>query len=530
MVETLAELPRELMAMGVEAEEAEEALLEAMDSMWPDGPPPRWDWDVWGRPEQIWRPGPETYTLVTAGRGFGKTVMGSHATHYVAMHPEYCGGRPARGPDDRRAGEGAGIVIAGRTANDVNVTMVEEGIMQTCDPLLRPEWHKSDKVLVWPTGVRARLMSGDVPASGRGPNCGFIWADELPHWAKAKESWNAVDDTLRVASPGQHPRALITSTPLGTELILRLAFALRDGQPQRAGPDVPQADSVMAADGVRYLRNPETRVISGSSYDNAANLAARFVTRTLAKYAGTADGDQEIDGLIRLGTPGALWRQDWYQRCELHEVPELDRVGVAIDPTVSDGVRVRGSDEICEAGIIGLGLDAKRRRVYGLADRSCTAMPRDWADRAMALAAEIGAHEVWAEDNQGGEMVRDQIEAAWQRGRSGFMAQRYRKPKIILVKAHRAKPDRFALAAPAWEAGKVWHTGPSRRWTSLERQQTAYDPNRPHDRQQCDRADAFVWGVLQLLGDGTDRARVQAYTKAEGWARVTAALKAGAGR
>lgn len=506
--------------------------------LWPDDArvPPPWDWDVWGRPEQIWRPGPETYTLVTAGRGFGKTTMGAHACHHVAMHPELCGGRPAKGPDDHRAGEGAGMVIAGRTANDVNVTMVEEGIMRTCDPLLRPEWHKSDKVLVWPTGVRARLMSGDVPASGRGPNCGFIWADELPHWAKAEESWNAVDDTLRIAAPGHHPRALITSTPLGTALMLKLAFKLRDGMPVRAEPGTPEHETVMAADGARYLRNPETRVVSGSSYANVANLAARFITRTIAKYAGTSDGDQEIEGLIRIGSPGALWRQDWYRRCERDDpehgpiIDALDRIGVTIDPTVSDGVKVKRSDQICEAGIIGLGLDAKRRRVYGLADRSCVAMPSEWADRAVDLAFEIGAREIWAEENQGGELVRDAVTSALSRQRSRWAEASRPRPKVILVRATRSKPERFGLAAPAWEAGKVWHVGSPRRWTSVERQQTQYDPNRPHEQQQVDRADAFVWGVLQLLGDGTDRTRVQAYTRAEGWARVQAALRAGAGR
>ncbi len=147
----------------------------------------RYDREWWCRPEQIWTPGPETYTLITAGRGWGKDYAGSHTCHYVASRPELCGGRPARGPDDRRAGAGALMGIAGRTANDVNQTMIDgdSGIMATCDPALRPEWNKRDCTLTWKTGVKARLMSGDVPASFRGPNFGFLWADELPHWARA---------------------------------------------------------------------------------------------------------------------------------------------------------------------------------------------------------------------------------------------------------------------------------------------------------------------------------------------------------
>lgn len=493
----------------------------------------RYNREFWGRPEQIWLPGPERTTAFIGGRGTGKTQTAGWAANYVGMHPELCGGRVARGPDDYRAGDGAHMGIVGRTANDRNQTLIDgdSGIMATCDPALRPEWRKSDGLLVWPTGVRGRLISGQEPDSARGPNLGFALLDELPHYQYAEEVWKQINYSLRKSSPGHHPRCLVTTTPLGTTLMISIVFKLGpDGMPIKAPSGTPATERVMAADGCWYMRNPRTRVITGSSYDNVANLSADFLSGTLGELEGTQDADQEIRGLIRLGAPGALWHQDWFQRCEAEDVPQLDRILVAIDPTVSDGVKVRGSQQICEAGIIGMGLDARRRKVYALADRSCTAMPSVWADRAVALAAEIGAHEIWAEDNQGGEMVRDQVNAAWTRSRTAWEAMGYRRPKVNLGTAHRSKLDRFANAAPAWEAGKVVHVGPARVWTSLERQQTQYDPNRPHDRQQCDRVDAAVWGIIQLLGDGTDRARVQALTDSEGMARVLAAMRARRGR
>jgi phage terminase large subunit-like protein len=116
------------------------------------------------------------------------------------------------------------------------------------------------------------------------------------------------------------------------------------------------------------------------------------------------------------------------------------------------------------------------------------------------------------------------IDQAWTRRRSEY--RDHRRPRVTIVKAHRNKAERAALAAPAWEAGKVVHVGPARRWVPLERQQTTYDPNRPHDRQQADRMDAAVWAMLQLLGDGTDSTRVQALTDAEGMARVLAEMRA----
>lgn len=462
--------------------------------------------------------------LYLAGEGMvptHNTTAGAHATHYVAAHPELCGGRPSLGPDDIRAGTGAVIGIAGRTAKDVNRTMVDgdTGIMASCDPALRPRWNKQDGELVWPNGVVARLMTGDVPTSFRGPNFGWLWADELPHWSRAEASWSAATDALRKSSKGQHPRALITSTPLGTALILALAFLLLDGQPIKAPPGTDPLDIVQG-----YLRNPETRVIGGSTYDNASNLSERFLSRTVGKYAGTVIGDQEIGGLIRLAIPGALWIQDWFHRCEDHEVPTLDRRAVFVDPTASDGIKVKRSEDVCECGIIGAGMVSGGRRVYSLHDRSLVARPRDWADQVVTLALEIDAQTIVAEGNNGGDMVREAVESAWLRRRGEHMGRR--KPAIELVTATRNKTERAEFAAPAWEQGKVIHAGPARRWVGLEGQMTSFDPNRPHAHQPSDRMDAAVWQVLYFLGDGTDRTRVRALTDAEGMARVLAEMRA----
>lgn len=496
----------------------------AFDALYPaDEPIPEpHEWWFWGRPEQIWRPGPETWTLMCAGRGYGKTISGAHATDYVGNHPELCGGRVAEGPDDRRAGAGTQIMIAGRTANEVNTTMVDGpvGILATCDPALRPEWNRSDKTLTWRTGVVGKLMSGDVPKSFRGEGSfGWGWFEELPHWARAVASWSAAQDALRVSSPGQHPRALITSTPLGTALMIALAFQLsRDGATIKAPPGTP-ADRVFQG----LMVNPETRIVGGSSFDNRSNLSRVYLKRTIVKYAGTEDEDQEVRGLIRLKIPGALWDLDWIERCEPEQVPALDRVLVAVDPTGSDGERVKNSEDICECGIVALGLSRRLRKVWALRDRSLVAKPSRWADVVIDLAMEVEATEIVVEGNYGQGLLTLALDYAWS-GRRSELRDR-RQPRIILVDATVDKAKRARLAAPAWEARKVVHVGSPRLWTSLERQQTTYDPNRPHAQQQSDRMDAIVWGVLSLLGDGTDRMRVQPHTDAEQWKRIMDAAR-----
>lgn len=472
----------------------------------------------YGRPEQIWRPGPETYTVLPWGRGGGKTFTGAHAAHYVANHPELCGGRPAEGPDDRAAGEGAVMAIAGRTANDVNQTMVDgdSGIMAVCDPALRPRWLKSDRLLVWPTGVRARLMSADVPDSFRGPNFGWFWGDEFAHWKRLRQAWKHLRYTHRLASPGQHPRGLITTTPLGLPEVIALLWECRDGQPVIAPPGTPEDRIYPDAEGTPYLVNRLVRIVQGSSYDNVSNLAESFLRDTVGQYEGTEDGPQEIHGRIRLGAPGSPFRMQWIQRCEPEQVPALDRVAVFVDPTVSEREQVPTTEEPCECGIVAAGFQESRRRMFALEDASITAAPHVWADRVVDLVIRHRATEVVAEQNNGGALLRIVLAQALRARRTEIRW----KVKITLVRAEQDKLGRAALAAPMWQQGKVWHVGSPRGWIALESQLVQLDPNRPIRGQRTDRLDAIVWGALSFFGNGTDQVRPWALTGAEAWRRV----------
>lgn len=487
------------------------------------------NWEWYGRPEQIWRPGEETHTIALAGRGWGKTACGAHAANYVGMHPELCGGRPAEGPDDRAAGEGARIAIAGRTARDVNRTMVDgvSGIMASCDPAYRPVWHKQDCELIYPTGVVAQLMSADVPDSMRGPNFGWFWADELAHWRRLVASWEQLKYCHRISSPGHHPRGLITTTPLGLPTIMALVWALDSGQPIKAQADTPP-DRVCQG----YVVNPLARIIEGSSYDNVSNLSTAFLRDTIAPYEGTDDGPQEIHGQIRIGVPGSPWRLEWIQRCD-HDDPEhgpylraLDRVAVFVDPTVSEHEKPPTADEPCECGIVAAGFHAGRRRMYALEDASLTAAPHVWADRVVDLVIRHKASEVVAEDNNGGALLKIVLTQALRARRSEISWT----VKITLCHAERDKLARATLAAPCWQQGKVWHVGSPRGWIALEGQLVQLDPNRPIRGQRTDRLDAVVWAALTFFGDGTDRAKPFPLDGAERWRSVVQAVSASKGQ
>ena len=81
--------------------------------------------------------------------------------------------------------------------------------------------------------------------------------------------------------------------------------------------------------------------------NNAANLAAKFLERIVARYQGTRLGRQELDAEILEDLEGALWRRsviDEY-RVKLVDCPEFRRIVVAIDPATSS------EDESNETGM-----------------------------------------------------------------------------------------------------------------------------------------------------------------------------------
>jgi phage terminase large subunit-like protein len=112
---------------------------------------------------------------------------------------------------------------------------------------------------------------------------------------------------------GVHPRWLVTTTPKAIKLLKELLA--------REGKDVV--------------------VTRGSTFENAANLAAPFLEAIRKLYEGTRLGRQELNAELLSDTPGALWQLDWLDRNRVERAPELKRIIVAIDPAVSNN---EGSD------------------------------------------------------------------------------------------------------------------------------------------------------------------------------------------
>ena len=252
------------------------------------------------------------------------------------------------------------------TAGDARDVMVEgeSGILAISPPSFYPNYEPSKRRLTWPNGATATLFSGEEPKRLRGPQCDGIWADELASWKYPDDAWSNALMGLRL---GSNPRAFVSTTPKRVQ-------HLKDLISQRT-----------------------TVITRGTTYDNRHNLAPTFLTQVIARYEGTRLGRQEINGELLEDNPKALWHHDQIDNTRVKESPELSRIVVAVDPAISE----HGD----EHGIVVVG-KGKDNHYYILADYSTQGSPLHWASKVVTAYQVHNADRIVYEDNQGGNMVR----------------------------------------------------------------------------------------------------------------------------
>lgn len=410
----------------------------------------KWHWDFWARKNQKAPEGLWNTWLVLAGRGFGKTRMGSEW-----IRSNVCGSTPlSAGPS-----KWGRIALVAETAADARDVMVlgDSGIL-ACHPKdYRPEWSPTNRRLTWPNGASAWVYNATEPDQLRGPQHHAAWVDELAKFRYMQETWDQLQFGLRL---GDHPRALVTTTPRPLPLIKRL------------------------------IDDVDTVVTRGATLDNQANLAANTVKQLYERYGGTRLGRQELEGEILTDIPGALWNRDQIDASRVREVPEdLERVYVAVDPAVSN---TENSDEHGIV-VVGLARDADGyARGYVLEDGSMRGQPEEWARRAVSLYRTWSADKIVAEKNQGGLMVESTLKAV------------DRSVPVELVTATRGKVIRAEPISALYEQGRIHHVG---RFDVLEDQMCLFsvDYVRSASNGSPDRVDALVWGLTKIFDKITGR-------------------------
>lgn len=376
--------------------------------------PPDGDWRTW---------------LILAGRGFGKTRTGA----------EWVREQVEKGICKR-------IALIAPTAADAREVMVEgeSGILNISPPNNRPVYEPSKRRLTWPNGAIATTYSADEPERLRGPQHDAGWCDEIGAWRRP-ETFDMFLFGLRL---GQNPRVVVTTTPRPIPVIKEL------------------------------LKDKTTFITRGSTYDNRANLAPTFFEKIVGKYEGTRLGRQELLAELLEDTPGALWNSTILDACRVNDFPDLQRIVIGVDPSVSNN---EGS---AETGIIAAGIDGDRVP-YVLEDASLQGSPHEWASAVIAVFNKLKADRVVVEVNNGGDMCESVIR----------MTKGGERIPITKVHASRGKYTRAEPIAALYEQGRAHHVG---FFPELEGQLTTYVPG----DTSPDRMDALVWAMTELTGGG----------------------------
>lgn len=377
-----------------------------------DQKPPPWsqEWLTWA---------------MAGGRGSGKTRVGAEVTHKATALT-------------RR------IILIAATGPDFRDTMVEgeSGILATSPPGLIPEWEPSKKQLTWPNGCIGKGYSAEEPDRLRGPQSGFVWADEPAHYPDLEKVWDNMLYGLRL---GEDPKVLITSTPKPTK-------------PFKA----------IAAD-------PKTVVRRVSSYFNRRNLSKTYKRNVLDRHEGTRAGRQEIHGEILEDVEGALWSWDMFQWIE--DAPELLRIVVGIDPAGTCNPKSDATGLI----VAGIGYD---KNLYVMGDSTGKYSPDGWGSKANALYDAYSADALVPEKNYGQDMVTFVLQNAG-----------YKGARIIGVESRRGKAIRAEPIVALYEKKRVFHVGERGRLTELEDELTSWVPG---ESASPNRLDALVHALTEL--------------------------------
>lgn len=384
----------------------------------PDQRPPRWDTPDW-------------LTLCfRGGRGSGKTKSGAEITKQATKKTPR-------------------IILIAPTGYDLRETMVEgvSGILACSKPGEKPEWEPSKKKLTWPNGCIAQGFSAEEPDRLRGPQSGFVWADEPAHYPDTDAVWDNMKFGLRI---GDYPKIIATSTPLPTKWMKAL------------------------------IADPLTvdRVVS--TYANIRNLSKVYKDTVVKPYEGTRKGEQELHGKILEDVEGSLWK--WHMMRSVTDFPDLVRIVVSVDPAGSTNKR---SDE---TGIVVVGV-ARDGTVYVLADYTDKYTPDGWAKMAYRQYLEWSADCIVAEKNYGGDMVKTTLINA-------IGKKTARSVRIKLVTSRRGKELRAEPVVALYENEQVKHVQTDKaELHELEEEQTSWVPgvgNSPN------RVDALVHGVTEV--------------------------------
>jgi predicted phage terminase large subunit-like protein len=248
---------------------------------------------------------------------------------------------------------------------------------------------------------------------------------------------------------GQNPKCIITTTPRPTKLIKELS------------------------------KRNDTKLITGSTFDNIDNLAPSSIAMLKERYEGTRIGRQELYAEILEDVEGALFNYKNIEENRTPKFPDLERIVVAIDPAVTSNIN--SSDE---TGIIVAGRDSNNH-FYVLHDSSQISSPDIWIKEAIKLYNQYSCDRIVAEVNNGGDLIER------------LLRTQNETIPYTSVRASRGKNVRAEPISALYEQNRVHHINV---FKELEEQMTQFTGNKSSEKD--DRVDALVWALTSLQSSG----------------------------
>jgi predicted phage terminase large subunit-like protein len=250
---------------------------------------------------------PEGYlwnqTIFRSGRGFGKTRALVEWQWWECWRaPGIIGHAVAPTKDDIR-----------------KVLMLGPAGFRACIPaecLAGESWDQAydashNEVLFKNGSIIRSFSAADQGARLRGPACSCAVGDELRQWDKPVGNLEFVHSNLMLGVRERYP----------------------DGTPARAVfATTPKA--------IPYLRNlyrrSDVHLVTGSTYENLANLSASF-SNTILALEGTQISKAEIYGLDTDAEEGGIFKRSWFRLWPAgRKLPEFEFILMSMDTAFED--------------------------------------------------------------------------------------------------------------------------------------------------------------------------------------------------
>lgn len=204
--------------------------------------------------------------------------------------------------------------------------------------------------------------------------------------------------------------------------------------------------------------------------DNLENLSPDYIE--MLEGLPRRQRERFLLGLWLDVSDRALFKYDWIRRAMPDQVPDMDRILVAIDPPKQHD---ESADE-CGVGVAG----RSGNRLYVFEDLSGRYTPKGWGNKGVNGYFRWHADLIVGEVNNGGEMVE-------------FVVHQV-NPNVPFkaVTATRGKVKRAEPVAAIYEQGRAYHVG---NFPELEDQMTTPFDELDHD----DRVDWLLWAATELM-------------------------------